>query len=103
MAAADSVSGFRDEATVRRVGNLTFVLRDSVWTDVRYRKGLPTVRVKAFSDAYFALIERMPELRQAFSVSERLRVTGRAMTIELAPDGDEQLTDRELALLREHW
>jgi Ca-activated chloride channel family protein len=103
MAVADSLSAFKDEATVRRLGNLTFVLRDSVWTDVRYRRGLPMLRVKAFSEAYFALIERMPELRQAFSVSERLRIAGRAMTIELTPDGKEQLTDRDLVLLREHW
>ena len=103
VAEANAASGFADEASVRRMGNLTFVLRDSVWTDVRYRRGLPTVRVKAFSNAYFALIERMPELREAFSVSDRLRVAGRAITIELAPDGSEQLTDRDLALLREHW
>ncbi len=103
MAMADSASGFVDETRVRRVGNLTFVLRDSVWTDVRYRRGLPVVRVKAFSDAYFSLIDRMPELRQAFAISERLRVAGRAMTIELTSDGHEQLTDRDLALLRERW
>jgi hypothetical protein len=61
------------------------------------------LRVKAFSDAYFSLIEKMPELRQAFSIGERVRVAGRAMTIELTPDGNEQLSDRELALLRENW
>jgi Ca-activated chloride channel family protein len=103
MASADSASALRDEAGVRRVGNMTFVLRDSVWTDVRYRRGLPVLRVKAFSDAYFSLIDKIPELREAFSLSERLRVAGRAMTIELTPDGKEQLDDRDLVLLREHW
>jgi len=103
MTAIDSLSGLRDEARVRRLGNLTFVLRDSVWTDVRFKKEGPVLRVKAFSDAYFKLIDTMPELREAFSFSERLIVSGRAMAIELTPDGKEQLSDRDLALLRERW
>ncbi len=103
MAAIDSFSGLRDEARVRRLGNLTLVLRDSVWTDVRFKKEGPVLRVKAFSDAYFKLIDTMPELREAFSFSERLIVSGRAMAIELTPGGKEQLSDRDLALLRERW
>ena len=35
MAAADAVSGVAREAGTIRAGNVTFVLRDSVWTDVR--------------------------------------------------------------------
>lgn len=103
MAAIDSFSGLRDEARVRRLGNLTLVLRDSVWIDVRFKKEGPVLRVKAFSDAYFKLIELLPELREVFSFSDRLIVSGRAMAIELTPDGKEQLSDRDLALLRERW
>ncbi|MDQ3675176.1 MAG: VIT and VWA domain-containing protein, partial [Gemmatimonadota bacterium] len=61
MAAIDSLSGLRDEARVRRLGNLTFALRDSVWTDVRFNKSATVLRVKAFSDAYFRLIDALPE------------------------------------------
>ncbi len=103
MAEIDSLSGLRDEARVRRLGNLTFVLRDRVWTDVRFKKEATKLRVQPFSTAYFRLIELLPELREAFSVSERLIVAGRAMAIELAPDGKEQLTDTDLALVRERW
>lgn len=103
MAAVDSLSGLRDEARVRRLGNLTFVLRDSVWTDARYKKEGMALRVKPFSDAYFKLIEVLPELREAFSFSERLIVSGRTMAIELAPDGKEQLSAGDLILIRERW
>lgn len=103
MAAIDSLSGLRDDARVRRLGNLTFVLRDSVWTDARFRKGSTVLRVKAYSDAYFKLIDALPELREAFSFSERLIVSGRSIAIEITPDGKEQLNDRDLALLRERW
>jgi Ca-activated chloride channel family protein len=103
MAAADSTSALRDEANVRRIGNLTLVLRDSVWTDVRVRSEHPVLRVKAFSDAYFQVVSLLPELREAFAFSDRLRIGGREMTIELAADGKDRLADRDLALLKERW
>ncbi len=103
MAAIDSLSGLRNDARVRRLGNMTLVLRDSVWTDVRFKKDAPVLRVKAFSDAYFKLIDTIPELREAFSFSEWLIISGQAMAIELTPDGKEQLSDRDMTLLREHW
>jgi Ca-activated chloride channel family protein len=103
VSAADAAAGIRDDANVRRAGNVTFALRDGVWTDVRYRQSGPVLRVKAFSDAYFKLLELQPDLRDAFSVGERTIVAGRSMAIELSPSGEDTLTDRDLALLREHW
>src|SRR5688572_15261541 len=103
MAAIDSLSGLRDEARVRRLGNTTFLLRDGVWTDAKFRKESLVLRVKPFSDAYFKLIEAMPELREAFAFSERLVIAGRSMAIELTAQGKEQLTDSDLRQLRERW
>jgi Ca-activated chloride channel family protein len=103
MAAADSASGLREDANVRRAGNLTFVLRDSVWTDVRYKSSGSVLRVKPFSDAYFKLIELQPDLRDAFTIGERAIIAGRSMAIELTPVGEERLSDRDIALLRDRW
>jgi Ca-activated chloride channel family protein len=103
MAAADSASGLREDSNVRRVGNVTFVLRDSVWTDVRYKNSGPVLRVKAFSDAYFKLLELQPDLRDAFTVGERAIISGRNMAIELTPIGEERLSDKDLAMLRDRW
>ena len=103
VAAADAAVGMRDDANFRRAGNVTLVLRDSVWTDVRYKKSGTVLQVKPFSDAYFKLLEMMPDLREPFSVGERVLVSGRSMAIELTPSGEERLTDRDLALLRDRW
>jgi hypothetical protein len=88
---------------VKRAGNVTFVLRDSVWTDVRYKKTGTVLQVKPFSDAYFKLIEMVPDLRDAFSVGERVIVAGRSMAIELTPSGKESLSDRDVNLIRDRW
>ena len=103
IAEVDALAGLRDEARVRRLGSFTLLLRDSVWTDARFRKDAPVLRVKAFSEAYFRLTEMMPELREAFAFSERLIVAGKSMAIELTPEGKEQLSDRDLNLLRDRW
>lgn len=101
--AADAAAGIRDDASVRRAGNVTFVLRDSVWTDVRYKGTGTVLRVKPYSDAYFKLLEIEPDLREAFSIGDRAIVTGRNMAIELTPSGEERLTDRDISLLRDRW
>jgi hypothetical protein len=103
MSAADAVSGVRADAGVQRAGNVTFVLRDSVWTDVRYKKSGEVLRVKPYSDAYFKLLELQPDLREPFSVGERVIVAGRSMAIELTQSGAERLTDRDLTMLRDRW
>ena len=109
LSAADAAVGMGDSTSVgrgrnvTRAGNVTFVLRDSVWTDVRYKKSGTVLQVKPFSDAYFKLIELVPELREPFSIGERAIVAGRSMAIELTPSGKESLTDRDVALIRDRW
>jgi Ca-activated chloride channel family protein len=103
VAAADSAMGGIADARMKRGGTHTFVLRDGVWTDIQYKSAGPVLRVKAFSDAYFRIIELEPELREAFSVGERAIVAGRSMAIELSPNGVEQLSDRDQAMLRDRW
>jgi hypothetical protein len=93
----------RDDANIRRAGNVTLVLRDSVWTDARYKDSGTVLKVKPFSDGYFKLLEMLPDLREPFSVGERVLVAGRSMAIELTPSGEERLTDRDLALIRDRW
>ena len=103
MSMADSAAGVAADANVQRAGNVTFVLRDGVWTDVRYKNSGPVLRVRPFSDAYFKLLELQPDLRDAFSIGERAIVAGRSMAIELTPSGVERLSDRDMVMLRDRW
>jgi Ca-activated chloride channel family protein len=103
LSAADAASDVRVGENVRRAGNSTFVLRGSVWTDVRYQNSNAILRIKPFSDAYFTLLELQPDLREVFSVGERLIVAGRGMSIELTESGEDHLSERDRALLRERW
>jgi hypothetical protein len=103
MSMADAAAGVRSDSNVQRAGDVTFVLREGVWTDVRYKTSVTVLRVKPYSDAYFKLLELQPDLREPFSIGDRAIIAGRNMAIELSPSGVERLTDREVTMLRERW
>jgi Ca-activated chloride channel homolog len=109
VAVADSLSAVADGAvrgarqSTRRVDARTFVLRDSIWTDQRYRSDMPTTTVKPFSKAYFDLITAIPELRGAFALGSRVIVVGRDRAIALADKGAESLAPAQLGGLAKAW
>jgi Ca-activated chloride channel family protein len=89
----------------RAAGDRTFVLRNGVWTDARWTPTpkVRTVKIKAFSAAYFALLQQLEDLRAPFAIGDRVLVAGRNVSIEVAPDGVEQLAARELAAIVTDW
>jgi len=95
-------SGFA-QLESRRAGNRRFTLRDGVWTDDALGDSLRRVRVKPYSEAYFALLARVPELGEPFALGERVVVAGRRIAVELAADGAERLGDDALADLAANW
>ncbi len=105
MRAARSLSDMAAmRADERATSTRRFALRDGTWVDLRPEaKDARVLRVKPFSEAYFALMERAPELREAFALGERVRVHGRAMTLLLADDGVERLAERDLAAFIRDW
>lgn len=61
-------------AVFRHVGDKTLVLVDNRWTDVAWDgKKLPT-KVPAFSEDYFKLLARHPDLKRYFALGERVLV-----------------------------
>ena len=87
----------------RRVGTRTFVMRDSVWTDARFAEGIRLMKVKAYSEAYFALVRQIPDLASSFALGERVLVRGMKVAIAVAPDGSERLSDAEIAAIVAAW
>jgi Ca-activated chloride channel family protein len=75
----------------RVVANRIFTLRDGVWTDERYRTGGAVTAVKPYSNAYFALLDKIPELRAVFAIGDRVIVAGRGVSIEVSEKGVESL------------
>ena len=103
--AADAVEGERDLsaragiAPSRRVGGRLFVLRDSVWTDLRRVDSAREVRVEAFSPAYFELLRAMPELVNAVRLGPTVLVAGTDVSVKIGSTGRSTWSDGELATI----
>lgn len=96
--------GDLDAKLTRRTAARMFVLQDSVWTDTRPAAvRARTVRVRPYSDAYFALMNRTPELREVFALGERVEARGRAVTVVLAADGVERLSAADVDAITQAW
>lgn len=102
--AAKSLDAFekKDAANVSADGH-AFTLRDGVWADNRVVASSRTLKVKAYSEAYFALVRRLPELGRLFAVGAQVRVQGRAIAIEIADDGVTTLDTAALDAVVRDW
>ena len=93
-------------AGVQRVGARTFVRRDGGWVDTRYTgeaSGIRLVRIKAFSKAYFDLMEQLPELRAVFAMDDQIIVSGKSIAIAVGADGASELDPGEMRRVVQAW
>lgn len=108
LSAVDSTAADFGGGAVRHVGTRTFALVNGTWTDVKYAPSVRTVRVKPYSAAYFAVLERIEELRAPFALmgadgTPGVVVAGRSIAVAVAGDGAETLGARELAAIEAGW
>ena len=91
----------------RRVGTRIFAMRDGRWTDLRGdapgAARIRIVKVRPYSDAWFALVRELPELRDALALGDRVLVYGRDVAVETAADGEERLSDAAVAAVARAW
>ena len=100
VAAADAATLM--DADARRVGTRMFHRDGERWIDSRMKSDLRVYKVKAYSPAYFALIEKLPELRDAFAIGDRVVVAGRSVAVEVVEDAAE-LSASELESIVRNW
>ena len=107
VAALDSMSvgNAAGSGAVKRAGSHTFIWRDGMWTDVKPADAAKarTVRIKAFSKAYFDLIDAVPDLRGIFAIGDRVTVRGRAVTVVVSESGAEELSMGEVRAVANGW
>ena len=91
-----------DVGTTQIVAGHTFTLRDGRWVDNRYADSTRTVHVQAFSKTYFALLDRIPELRTVAALGARVVMVGRGVAIEIVAQAPE-LSDTDLNRVVSAW
>ncbi len=72
---------------MQTIAGRIFVLKDGVWTDLWHADSIAVVRIAPFSDAYFAVLDRLPELVPYWKEMHHVLVSGRRVSIVLEPGG----------------
>ena len=104
MASLEDAAANRADANERRVSGRTFRLVNEVWTDVRPAGTTREVTVKAYSKAYFDLLQQIPELAKLAGVGEQVTIVGRGVVISIrSTKGVESLNSAELQRLATDW
>jgi hypothetical protein len=86
-------------------GRLFRADKDGKWVESKTQKAARVVTVKAFSEAYFAIVKELPELAQLLTVGEKVQIEGRAVAIEITTDatGLSTLSPGQLSDLVRDW
>jgi Ca-activated chloride channel family protein len=94
----DEVAAPKD-TRVRYLGGKVFRW-DSGWVDQEWKAELPTLKVKYLSDAYFALLKELPQLKQWLSLGARVTVVVKGTALVISAEGQETLSASELGKLK---
>ena len=106
--AAGGVTDLNTDGAVSHVGDHTFVLSKGTWTDtgastMEKASGTVVIHVRAFSTAYFRILDIVPSLTPMLTLGDRVVVAGRGVVLEVGPDGMTDLDVRATTALRSGW
>lgn len=87
----------------RHVSGRLFVESDGVWIDMMHADTLEVVEIEAFSDAYFLLLERAPELEPYFKELGHVLLAGKQVSIKVSDSGLTSMTPLEAGRLLERF
>jgi Ca-activated chloride channel family protein len=93
----DARDGYAGGRTVKQVGPKTFYSDGKVWYDAQYKDGLKTYAIKAYSDAYFAVLDQRPEWGKFLALGDEVAlVIDGKYCIRVGAAGLEKLSDAQL-------
>jgi Ca-activated chloride channel family protein len=84
---------------VSQIGNRTFFDKNGLWVDSEYEGKVEPVKVKAFSEAYFKLLDRVPEVGMYMALGDEIIFLLNGKPIQISDQGKVDFTDSELNLL----
>ena len=96
---AELVASADASVPTKALGGRLFHHRDGVWTDAGHSERHRIVQVKAYSRAYFDLLESLPELRAVLKDSESYMVAGAGLSLHFGDEGSEEMSVSDLAEL----
>ena len=82
--------------TYQTAGRRTFFLDKECWVDSSWKPQQKVIAVKAFSEAYFDLLNARPDLATYFALGPQVQVQMSTVGLQVGPEGLETLTADQL-------
>ena len=95
----DSEGKFKKIERVAQAGTKTFFNKNGLWVDTEYEGKLETIKVERFSQAYFKLLSRVPEIGKYFALGDKIIFLLNGKAIEISDQGKSDFTESELKAL----
>jgi len=95
----DSRGEFKRIEKVAQAGTKTFFNKNGLWVDSEYEGELETIKVKSYSDAYFKLLSKVPEIGKYFAMGDKVIFLLNGKAIEISDQGKTDFTESELKAL----
>ena len=83
-------------ARLQRVGERRFLLYRGAYVDTAYAEDMPELKIKWGSEAYFAALQALPELKPCLALGETVVVVIGKKALIVADAGEEKMSAREI-------
>ncbi len=83
----------------RHVAGRLFIEIEGLWTDMAHHDSVSVVGVEQFSEAYFKVLERIPELEHYVKEFGQVLVAGKEVSIKIGDEGEERLSPLRIGRL----
>ena len=93
------LSGRAGGPNARHVAGRLFIDIEGLWTDMAHQNSLEVLEIEQFSEAYFKVLERLPELESYVKEFGEVLVAGEAVSIKIADGGVERLSPLRIGQL----
>jgi Ca-activated chloride channel family protein len=84
---------------VVQIGTKTFFSKNGLWVDTEYEGKIDAIKVKRFSEAYFKLLSKVPEVGRFFALGDEVIFFLHGKAIHISDDGKSDFTPSELKSL----
>jgi Ca-activated chloride channel family protein len=84
---------------VAQAGTKTFFNKNGLWVDSEYEGKLETIKVEGFSQAYFKLLSRVPEIGKYLALGDNVIFLLNHKAIEISDQGKTDFSESELKKL----
>jgi hypothetical protein len=84
---------------VVQTGNRAFFNKNGLWVDTEYEGKIEPVKIQRFSDAYFKLLDKAPEVGKYYALGDQVIFLLNGKAIHIGDEGKTDLTEPELTSL----